>query len=144
MNAASVFTTAERLASILLRFDIQMRDVVLRLHFNTRVVAAHTASVARNSVQTFFEKGTDTPSVSHNRFDPTLFFSFLVKLDNGLRPLRRLLPSTLCFAHAIAILSFRRLSILPGLNARSASVLDENSPCANWASHSNPLVVFDC
>src|SRR5690242_20466579 len=89
-----------------------MRDVVLRLHFNTRVVAAQ-ASVARNSVQTFFEKGTDTPSVSHNRFDPTLFFSFLVQLDNGLRPLRRLLPSTLRFAHAIAILFFRRRQFYP-------------------------------
>ena len=30
------------------------------------------------------------------------------------------------------------------LNARSASVLDENSPCANWASRSNTLVVLRC
>src|SRR5580700_914989 len=30
------------------------------------------------------------------------------------------------------------------LNARSASVLDENSPCANWASRSNTLVILRC
>jgi hypothetical protein len=78
MDAASVFTTAKRLASVLVCFDLQMPDVVLRLDFNARVIAAHTASVARNTVQPFFKKGSDTPSVSHNRFDPTLVVGLLV------------------------------------------------------------------
>jgi hypothetical protein len=55
-----------------------MPDIVLRLDFNARVIAAHTASVARNTVQPFFKKGSDTPSVSHNRFDPTLFVGLLI------------------------------------------------------------------
>jgi hypothetical protein len=35
-------------------------------------------------------------------------------------------------------------SIFTRLNVRFASVLDENSPCANWASRSNTLVVLRC
>jgi hypothetical protein len=55
-----------------------MRDVVLRLDFDARVIAAHPASVARNNVQTFLKKGSDTPSVSHNRFDTMLSFGLHV------------------------------------------------------------------